>query len=194
MMRPACAFANCRSRRNASCGDCAARQQPAPEALPSPASAPQPDLEQMAKSIRRTARRVRDRRSPVRRRDRHRRRRAAVASHRADRAAGCIGLFGRDHRARPATRRARRLRGLPHLGERHPQRGRQAAADAVRHDLLRPTSRPMSKPESARGPIPPSSARCARAFIATAGISIRHFPTRISPGPPTPTCRRSMPI
>ena len=44
------------------------------------------------------------------------------------------------------------------------------------------------------GPIPPSSARCARASIATAGIFIRRFPTRISPRPPTPTCRRSTPI
>ena len=48
--------------------------------------------------------------------------------------------------------------------------------DAVRHDLLAPTSRPMSRPASAPGPIPPSSARCARASIATAGISIRRFP------------------
>ncbi len=57
-----------------------------------------------------------------------------------------------------------------------------------------PTSRPMSRPASAPGPIPPSSARCARASIATAGISIRPFPTRISPRRPTPTCRRSTPI
>ena len=110
--------------------------QTAPEALPPPASAPQPDLSRWQNPFAGRTRRVRDSRSPVRRRDRHRRRRAAVARDRADRAARCLGLFGRDHRARPATRRARRLRGLPHLGERHPQRRRQAAADAVRHDLL----------------------------------------------------------
>ena len=74
------------------------------------------------------------------------------------------------------------------------QRRRPAAARRRSARSTRPTSRPMSKPASARGPIPPSSARCARAFIATAGISIRRFPTRISPRPPTPTCRRSMPI
>ena len=54
-----------------------------------------------------------------------------------------------------------------------------------------PTSRPMPKPASAPGPIPPSSARCARASIATAGIFIRPFPIRISPRQATPTCRRS---
>ncbi len=54
-----------------------------------------------------------------------------------------------------------------------------------------PTSRPMSKPASAPGPIPPSNARCAKAFIATAAISIRRFPIRILPRRATPICRRS---
>ena len=54
------------------------------------------------------------RRGIVRRRGRHRRGRAAVAGDRADRAAGPVDLFGGHHRPRPAARRARRLRGLPH--------------------------------------------------------------------------------
>ncbi len=57
-----------------------------------------------------------------------------------------------------------------------------------------PTSRPMPRPESATGPIPPSSAPCARASTATAGISIRRFPTRITRRQPMPICRRSTPI
>ena len=69
---------------------------------------------QLAKSVRRTPRRVREHRRALRRGDRHRRGHAAVAIDRADRAAGCFGLFGGDHRARPAARGARRLRGLPH--------------------------------------------------------------------------------
>ena len=107
--------------------------------------------------------------------------------------AGCVGLFGRDHRPRPATRRARRLRGLPHRPHNgiinaggRPSRRRSAPSTA-------PTSRPMPRPASARGPIPPSSAPCATASIATAGISIRRFPIRILPRRPTPICRRSMP-
>ena len=191
MMRPACGFANCRSRRSAFCGDCAAKHQRRrkPCRRPQPAAA----IRQMAKSVRRTARRAGDRRGAVCGRGRHRRRRAAVARDRADRAAGCVGLFGRDHRARPATRRARRLRGLPHQHQR--RRSMPAAGRSKRRSAssTAPTSRPMSKPASARGPIPPSSARCARASIATAGISIRRFPTRISPRRPMPTCRRSTP-
>ena len=169
-------------------------QQAAPEALPPPASAPQLRPSRWRNPFAGRTRRIRDGRSAVRRRDRHRRRRAAMARDRADRATRRVGLFGRDHRTRPATRRARRLRRLPHVCERHPQCRRQAAARRRSASSTRPTSRPMSKPASARGPIPPSSARCARASIATAGISIRHFPTRISPRPPTPTCRRSTPI
>ncbi len=69
------------------------------------------------------------------------------------------------------------------------------AARSGRHSArsTRPTSRPISKPASAHGPIPPSSARCARAFIATEGIFIRRFPTHISPRRLMPICRRSMP-
>ena len=57
-----------------------------------------------------------------------------------------------------------------------------------------PTSRPIPRPASARGRIPPSSGRCARASTAMGGIFIRHFPITILPRPPMPTCRRSMPI
>jgi nicotinate dehydrogenase subunit B len=69
-----------------------------------------------------------------------------------------------------------------------------AAARSKRHSAssTRPTSPPMSKPALAHGPIPPSNARCAKASTAMAGISIRHFPTIISPKRPTRTCRRSM--
>ncbi len=91
---------------------------------------------QMAQSVRETPRRLCRRRGAVRGSDRrHRRGRAAVAGDRADRAAGCVGVFGGDHRARPATRRARRLRGLPHRNRRHRQCRRPAARDAVRHHL-----------------------------------------------------------
>ena len=134
------------------------------------------------------------RRGPMRCRGRHRRRRAAMACDRADRAARCLGLFGRHDRPRRATRRARRLRGVPHLGERHPQCRWPAAAKHHSGRSTRPTSRPMSKPASARGPIPPSSAPCAKASTATAGISIRHSPIRISPRRPMRTCKRSTPI
>ena len=77
-----------------------------------------------------------DRRRRGRRRHRHRRGRAAVAIDRTDRAAGCVGIFGGHHRTRPATGRARRLRGLPHGDRRHPQRRRPGDRDAVRHHLL----------------------------------------------------------
>ena len=138
MMRPACASANCRltperilrglhgggnTRRCTRC-----RRQ-------HPRRSPTLNKWQKASSPRRN-RRVRNRRSALRGRGRHRRRRAAMARHRADRTSRCIGLFRRDHRPRPATRRARRLRGLPHLCEWHSQRRRPAAADAVRHDLF----------------------------------------------------------
>ncbi len=194
-MRPVCAFANCRSRRNASCRDCAARNSQRRKRCRAPASTPPVFVRARWHSpFADPARRDCNRRRPVRRRGRHRRRRAAVAIDRANRASGCIGLFGRDHRPRPATCSARRLRGVPHLRQRRPQRRRAAACKRRSARSTRPTSRPMSKPASARGPIPPSSARCAKASIATAGISIRRFPIRISPEPPTPTCRRSMPI
>ena len=69
----------------------------------------------VARSIRPSgAARWRRSRPCVPRRDRHRGGGAAVAVDRADRAAGCVGLFGRDDRPRPAACRARRLRGLPH--------------------------------------------------------------------------------
>ena len=124
--RPACAFASRRSRRNAFSRACAAKSTApthCPARAPSPAA-----IRHMAKSVCRAARRVRDGRGPLRRRDRHRRRHAAVAIDRADRAAGCLGVFRRHHRPRPATRRARRLRGLPHRRQRRAQCGRPAAA------------------------------------------------------------------
>ena len=68
----------------------------------------------VARSIRQTAWCAGNGRGRVYRGGRHRGGGAAVAVDRADRAAGCVGLFGRDHRPRPATGRARRLRGLPH--------------------------------------------------------------------------------
>ncbi len=49
--------------------------------------------------------------------------------------AGRLGLFGLDLGARPATRGARRLRGLPHQYQWHPQRRRPSARDAVRDHL-----------------------------------------------------------
>ena len=78
------------------------------------------------------------------------------------------------------------VNGVINAGGR-PSRRRSAPSTA-------PTSRPMPRPASARGPIPPSSAPCATAFTATAGIFIRRFPIRILPRRPTPICRRSMPI
>ena len=72
---------------------------------------------------------------PCSRCDRHRDGRAAVAVDRADRTAGCVGLFGRHHRPRPATGRARRLRGLPYGRERRHQCRRPGPRDAVRHHL-----------------------------------------------------------
>ena len=146
----------------------------------------------VAGSVRQTAGRAGNGRGRVYRGGRHRGGGAAMAVDRADRAAGCVGLFGRDPRPRPAACRARRLRGLPHRSQwRHcstpadvPSRRRSARSTA-------PTSRPIPRPALAPGRIPPSSAPCARASIATAGISIRPFPIRILPGRPTPTCRRS---
>ena len=49
--------------------------------------------------------------------------------------AGRLGLFGLDHGARPATRGARRLRGLPYQYQWHPQRRRPSARDAVRRSI-----------------------------------------------------------
>ena len=150
--------------------------------------------EQMAESVRRTQRRVRDRRS-ARAQPRSasappccrgvRSRRSRVRMHRSirPRPSRAASNSPRSATARSATP-LRTVFSTPAAG-----RCRRRSARSTR-----PTSRPMSKPASARGPIPPSSARCARAFIATAGISIRRFPIRISPGPPTPTCRRSTPI
>ena len=90
----------------------------------------------MAESICRTARCICNGRGAVRGGHRHRRCRAAVARDRADRAAGCLGLFRRHHRPRPAACRAGQLRGVPHLHERRDQRRRPATRNAVRHDLL----------------------------------------------------------
>ena len=50
--------------------------------------------------------------------------------------AGCVGVFGRHHRARPATCCARRLRGLPHRSiKRHPQCRRPALETPFGIDL-----------------------------------------------------------
>ena len=189
--RPACGFANRRSRRNAFWRDCAASTVTA-SALPGPPRRAAASSRPLAQSVCATARRLCGRRGTFARRCRHRRGGVAVAIDRADRAAGSVGLFGRNDRARPATRRARRLRGLPYRRTAFsmPAAGRSRRRSA---SSTAPTSRPMPRPASAHGPIRPSSARCARASTATAGISIRHFPTRILPRPPTPTCRRSMP-
>ena len=84
-------------------------------------------------------------RGVVRGGDRHRRRRAAVAGDRADRAAGCVGLFGRDHRARPATCRARRLRGLPHQRQRRRQCRRPCRSRRRSAPSTAPTSRPIAE-------------------------------------------------
>jgi len=55
----------------------------------------------------------------VQRRHRHRDHRDALAlDNSADRQARRVGLLGRHHRARRATRGARQLRGLPHRAER----------------------------------------------------------------------------
>ncbi len=108
--------------------------QPVPDALPAPAPSAG-SLRQMAQSVCRPARDIRRCRSSLRGRSRHRRRAAAVARDRADRPAGCLGLFGLDLGARPATRGAWRLRGLPYQHEWHPQRRRPSARDAVRHRL-----------------------------------------------------------
>ncbi len=90
---------------------------------------------QVAKSIRRPTRCVCGDRGVMYCSGRHRRRRAAVAVDRADRAAGCIGLFGRHHRPWPATGGARRLRGLPYLGKWRDQCRRPDDRDAVRDHL-----------------------------------------------------------
>jgi len=55
------------------------------------------------------------------------------------------------------------------------------------------TSRPISKPASAPGPIPLSSARCATGFIAMGGSSIPSSRTRIFRRRARPIFRRSMP-
>ena len=149
---------------------------------------------QMAKSVRHAAGRVCDDRGVMCRGDRHRRRPCC----RGARSRRSRGRMRRPIRQRPspaarnlprsATARSatpiRTARSMPAAG-----RSRRRSAPSTR-----PTSRPMSRPASAHGPIPPSSAPCARASIATAGISIRRFPTRISPRRPMPICRRSMPI
>ena len=120
---------------------------------------------------------------------------AAVARHRADRAARCLGLFGRDDRARRSSspRSAIARSATPPIGGvaqcRRPRRWRRRSARSTR-----PTSRPMSRPASAPGPIPPSSARCARASSrrppALSGLPLHAFRQDRA----MPTCRRSMPI
>ncbi len=150
----------------------------------------------LAKSFREAARRIGDALPPlITADDRHRGGRAAVAVDRADRAAGCVGLFGRHHRARPATRRARRLRGLPYRRSNGTINAGGRAIETPFGTIYSTNITPdVRDRHRRRGPIPPSSARCATAFTATAGISIRRFPTRILQRPLTPICRRSMPI
>jgi nicotinate dehydrogenase subunit B len=65
----------------------------------------------------------------------HRRNSVAVAVDCADRAAGCVGVFHRHHRARPAARKPRRLRGLPYVDSRRCKCRRPRNRDTVRHHL-----------------------------------------------------------
>ena len=145
------------------------------------------------KSIRAAARRVGKRRGAGHRRGRHGCGRAAGARDRADRAAGSVGLFGRHHRPRPATGRARRLRGVPHRLERRRQRRRPRHRDAVRHRLQH-QHHARSRDRHRRLVLPRLRARHARGNSprrppALSGISLSAFCRQ----PPTPTCRRSMP-
>ena len=87
-------------------------------------------------SICQAAQRACNRRDLMHRRDRHRRRGAAVAGDRADRATRRLSLFSSHDRARRTARRARRLRGLPHIANRRDQCRGARTRDAVRHDLL----------------------------------------------------------
>ena len=98
----------------------------------------------------------------------------------------------RDHRARPATRRARRLRGLPHRAGRRPQR-RRPPLQTPFGTIYATNLTPDVETGIGAWSFPPSSARCARASRATAGTCTRRFPYTRSPRPPTTTCRRSTP-
>ena len=110
-------------------------EQPVAGALPSPSPSPRHRSDKWQNPFARRRGVVCRHRGALRGRRRHRRRRAAVARDRADRAAGPVGVFRGNDRARAATRRARRLRGLPHGHRRPHQRRRPAAGDAVRHRL-----------------------------------------------------------
>ena len=192
MMPPACGFANCRSRRNAFSRDCAASSGRAPEALPL-RPAPQP-------ASRRWHNPFAGRRGVLA---------TAVALCAAVIGIGAAVLPWRAIApiARPdasvysaaTIARGQQLAALGDCAVCHTsdqwraQCRRPAAARRRSASSTAPTSRPMSRPASARGPIPPSSARCATASIATDGSSIRRFPTRILRRRPTPTCRRSTP-
>ena len=149
--------------------------QPAPQAALPGAGASEAGPTHASKSVCQTARRIRKRCCHGCRNGQPRRARAAVAVDRADRAAGSVDLFGRDDREGSAACGARRLRGVPYAGEWRDQRRRPRHRDAVRHHLLDQHHARSPRPASARGRIPPSSARCARASTATAGISIRRF-------------------
>ena len=175
-MRPACDFANCRSRRNVFCGDCAATMSRIA------GRAAGADSARLRPSI---AGEIRSRAG------------AAIVAGAAALCAAAIGIGAAvlpwraiAPIARPdasvysaaTIARGRQLAALGDCAVCHTatngvaQCRRPAAARRRSAPSTAPTSRPMSRPASAPGPIPPSSARCARASIATAGISIRRFP------------------
>ncbi len=91
--------------------------------------------EQMEEPVRGAAQRVRRARRAMRDRDRNRHCRGAMARDCADCAARPVGILSRDNRAGPATRRARRLHGVPHQRRRCDQCRRARAGDTVRHHL-----------------------------------------------------------
>ena len=111
--------------------------QPAPQAaLPGAAPGSEAGPARASKSVCQTARRICKRRCDGCHNGQHRRAGAAVAVDRADRAAGSIDVFGRDHREGRAACGARRLRGVPHAGQWRDQCRRPRDRDAVRHHLL----------------------------------------------------------
>ena len=169
-------------------------QSAAPAALPSPAPAPSVASDKWQNPFAATARRVGD----ASRRYAPRWSASLRPCCHGDRSRRSRGRIRRSIRPQPSPAAS----NSPHSATARSATPPQTASSmpAAGHSRRRsarstaPTSRPMSRPGSAPGPIPPSSARCARASIATASISIRHFPIRISPRPPMPTCRRSTPI
>ena len=102
---------------------------------PAPKTADPASPPASAESFRQATGRICRRRCAGYRSARHRGGRAAMAVDRADCPAGCIGLFGGDHRPWPATGRTRRLRDLPYGRERRHQCRRPSPRDAVRHHL-----------------------------------------------------------